>query len=108
MIGRPPRSTLFPYTALFRSENRDFPWLKHEAQASESHGFRQITPSHSQLPTMPATAALMFFVGLGVGAYNAEPIRPCLSDTWKVAQQRMSKCKEYISAKVSGLSKNKN
>src|SRR3712207_8835964 len=35
MIRRPPRSTLFPYTTLFRSENRDaFPraWIVHEAR----------------------------------------------------------------------------
>src|SRR3712207_9074368 len=26
MIRRPPRSTLFPYTTLFRSEGTGFPW----------------------------------------------------------------------------------
>src|SRR5258708_29833827 len=26
MIRRPPRSTLFPYTTLFRSETKDFDW----------------------------------------------------------------------------------
>src|SRR2546430_12588353 len=26
MIRRPPRSTLFPYTTLFRSGSRDLPW----------------------------------------------------------------------------------
>src|SRR2546427_6293259 len=32
MIRRPPRSTLFPYTTLFRSPNEQF--------AMESHGYR--------------------------------------------------------------------
>src|SRR5574337_693543 len=27
MIRRPPRSTLFPYTTLFRSSHLQFPWL---------------------------------------------------------------------------------
>src|SRR2546422_3208826 len=29
MIRRPPRSTLFPYTTLFRSRRRDGPWALH-------------------------------------------------------------------------------
>src|SRR5258707_11425744 len=34
MIRRPPRSTLFPYTTLFRSGPRDFPWKKSLAPVS--------------------------------------------------------------------------
>src|ERR1035438_10246594 len=45
MIRRPPRSTLFPYTTLFRSDLerdddlrlRDFPTLNHVAGRSEEH-----------------------------------------------------------------------
>src|SRR3712207_7968498 len=33
MIRRPPRSTLFPYTTLFRSERRDAARLQRRAQA---------------------------------------------------------------------------
>src|SRR3712207_6931385 len=33
MIRRPPRSTLFPYTTLFRSQKAQFQKLKYEAQA---------------------------------------------------------------------------
>ena len=29
MIRRPPRSTLFPYTTLFRSDSKDWRWEKH-------------------------------------------------------------------------------
>src|SRR3712207_8728696 len=37
MIRRPPRSTLFPYTTLFRSES-----MRHRAQAHQRHlGYRR-------------------------------------------------------------------
>src|SRR2546425_13357144 len=36
MIRRPPRSTLFPYTTLFRSERDSFPWREPLAQAMEA------------------------------------------------------------------------
>src|SRR2546428_13313298 len=32
MIRRPPRSTLFPYTTLFRSRFQDFPWRNARGQ----------------------------------------------------------------------------
>src|SRR3712207_7530045 len=41
MIRRPPRSTLFPYTTLFRSRHRNLPWralLDPEAEAAEDIG----------------------------------------------------------------------
>src|SRR6478672_13533834 len=43
MIRRPPRSTLFPYTTLFRSPNaeaghaRNEPWTRLHVQRSEEH-----------------------------------------------------------------------
>src|SRR2546430_13368425 len=45
MIRRPPRSTLFPYTTLFRSETIPFsvPYLRADAKASAS--WRQRLPS---------------------------------------------------------------
>src|SRR3712207_8508054 len=32
MIRRPPRSTLFPYTTLFRSDGEHLPWHRHLPQ----------------------------------------------------------------------------
>src|SRR3989454_5514248 len=33
MIRRPPRSTLFPYTTLFRSRPEDIPWIEEDGVA---------------------------------------------------------------------------
>src|SRR3712207_7628242 len=38
MIRRPPRSTLFPYTTLFRSHRVDCPRLDHERERPHRHG----------------------------------------------------------------------
>src|SRR2546425_8013295 len=35
MIRRPPRSTLFPYTTLFRSHHREVPALSHHLRFAE-------------------------------------------------------------------------
>src|SRR2546427_1378927 len=42
MIRRPPRSTLFPYTTLFRSRRR------HRARSAASGGLRQKEPQQQQ------------------------------------------------------------
>src|SRR3989442_5395937 len=51
MIRRPPRSTLFPYTTLFRSTKRDF---RHDfrAEIREFLGTRRakVTPEQAGLP----------------------------------------------------------
>src|SRR5688572_33511448 len=42
MIRRPPRSTLFPYTTLFRSRRRRLP----DARPQRRHAFRRRGPAH--------------------------------------------------------------
>src|SRR5256885_5812452 len=51
MIRRPPRSTLFPYTTLFRSRNRVSAWsqMAPAVNASPSSAAR-FTPSSGRLP----------------------------------------------------------
>src|SRR5690348_17868238 len=45
MLRRPPRSTLFPYTTLFRS-HRPFPRrARHQRGASASRSLRRLAPS---------------------------------------------------------------
>src|SRR3712207_8215011 len=38
MIRRPPRSTLFPYTTLFRSETQALPWIGQDSGIFARHG----------------------------------------------------------------------
>src|SRR3712207_7131551 len=42
MIRRPPRSTLFPYTTLFRSVCSDRASVGHEAYAADARSFRDV------------------------------------------------------------------
>src|SRR2546426_6980053 len=48
MIRRPPRSTLFPYTTLFRSKNR--------ASAATSNGSPAMNPITSKSCSLPCTS----------------------------------------------------
>src|SRR5687768_18346352 len=55
MLPRPPRSTLFPYTTLFRSENTTIlaNWANHELQRSDIVR----TPEMTKLPKPPSDKA---------------------------------------------------
>src|SRR3712207_5952215 len=53
MIRRPPRSTLFPYTTLFRSTADQRPDPKRAAQVPFRPTRRRSTPQASHLPTLP-------------------------------------------------------
>src|SRR3712207_9058500 len=44
MIRRPPRSTLFPYTTLFRSESKDEAYARFQQQFSQQPELVQNTP----------------------------------------------------------------
>src|SRR5256885_5781438 len=54
MIRRPPRSTLFPYTTLFRSPDAPAGWVPHLVQSGE-HGDLVAIPANSgaDLPADP-------------------------------------------------------
>src|SRR3712207_7463415 len=58
MIRRPPRSTLFPYTTLFRSASQSFEWIRfcrrRTVTLSSGHCFRRayiVTVIEMQLPS---------------------------------------------------------
>src|ERR1019366_6025721 len=55
MIGRPPRSTLFPYTTLFRSARRGSPWRR---WPPESPSASSPIPARSSGCPQPARGAL--------------------------------------------------
>src|SRR5258705_8063692 len=51
MIRRPPRSTLFPYTTLFRSRHRQLLWCVARGDGrdvDESRGWRSLDPAGHQ------------------------------------------------------------
>src|SRR3712207_8784625 len=50
MIRRPPRSTLFPYTTLFRSVRRN----DRSVGSSSSHGYRKTTRIRQFSPSSPS------------------------------------------------------
>src|SRR2546423_4134168 len=52
MIRRPPRSTLFPYTTLFRSRRRELPGDAEKAGIRNSHG----AGSHADFDSAPGAA----------------------------------------------------
>src|SRR2546429_8196102 len=58
MIRRPPRSTLFPYTTLFRSRREEFSW----AQELSSDKRTPQTPQTSGAP-MKSRGAVFFWGG---------------------------------------------
>src|SRR5256884_8035862 len=74
MIRRPPRSTLFPYTTLFRSENahefRLTPWNNDPVQDTTGEGFyiRDEQTGQFWSPTpLPARGATPYVIRHGFG-----------------------------------------
>src|SRR3712207_7323222 len=59
MIRRPPRSTLFPYTTLFRSRAMSERWSFRVSQREASSGVRvKLTSSEARVATTITTAKL--------------------------------------------------
>src|SRR5947209_8809998 len=57
MIRRPPRSTLFPYTTLFRSQDRAHvggPAIEHQSRARDAAHVEQILHQAAELCGLPA------------------------------------------------------
>src|SRR3712207_7846144 len=71
MIRRPPRSTLFPYTTLFRSRPRLPAWLPH-------HPAALLQPPHADV-RLPAAAAIGRARGAAAGGH-IERLRVCRSE----------------------------
>eukprot|EP00438_Fugacium_kawagutii_P015108 Skav214599 [mRNA] locus=scaffold57:552264:559149:- [translate_table: standard] len=47
------------------------------------------------------SAIFCFLVGTGIGAYNAEKLRPCLGDTGTVVVEKSKPMAKQFSARVS-------
>src|SRR5260370_26607967 len=50
MIRRPPRSTLFPYTTLFRSLTNVIPFVKRQREAGEAGAYIRFVPGERLAP----------------------------------------------------------
>src|SRR2546422_4057403 len=89
MIRRPPRSTLFPYTTLFRSLNVERNW----------HRCPSVTPVRSKnlLPDLPSVSRIQFI----------ELFRQCLGKLLDRKSTRMNSSHGYISYAVFCLKKKK-
>src|SRR5260221_10902635 len=68
MIRRPPRSTLFPYTTLFRSQSRHFASLAFAGRAGENHSFRRELLLQSIDQSGGLIECPFFFIRSGEGA----------------------------------------
>src|SRR5437016_11458186 len=63
MLRRPPRSTLFPYTTLFRSDRDDLmDAVEHTVQAVHLEADQVIVAAHQQLPYLVFGLVYMFEV----------------------------------------------
>src|SRR3712207_7428114 len=74
MIRRPPRSTLFPYTTLFRSQCRMAVAAQREAKAALQHDVDLAVPGDllSRLQAIPFTADVPGSGGVGAVSAGAD------------------------------------
>src|SRR2546428_10940273 len=63
MIRRPPRSTLFPYTTLFRSTELGLVTVMYTAQLGYTHGFAGATIGVLMAAAMYVVGATGFVIG---------------------------------------------
>src|SRR3712207_8380569 len=75
MIRRPPRSTLFPYTTLFRSEGAN---ARVPGEASCCPGMRAHSMRRTPVVIVTAAVGLATVLGAGVWALLQEPPGPSL------------------------------
>src|SRR3712207_7490787 len=82
MIRRPPRSTLFPYTTLFRSFR-----LKQPGKAVSIHRAGPATTLRITLVDHPITLTEPLRWSFGL---IATPVRPMASPTWRRSEEHTS------------------
>src|SRR2546422_4286281 len=93
MIRRPPRSTLFPYTTLFRSQNRV---EGHITITVDDFSFRKVLPQSSNAPILDSTLSPRRLPRIGA-----------LDDCGDRKSTRLNSSHGYISYAVFCLKKKK-
>src|SRR5260370_28302276 len=71
MIRRPPRSTLFPYTTLFRSLTNVIPFVKRQREAGEAGAYIRFVPGERLAPTFLTHDRRAWMLTLLVGSFAA-------------------------------------
>src|SRR2546429_6672576 len=66
MIRRPPRSTLFPYTTLFRSQNTQLAWTSSETVEADMSGFSPV-PTSGERTVSPRQTTVYELTATGPG-----------------------------------------
>src|SRR2546429_11948 len=84
MIRRPPRSTLFPYTTLFRSGYRDR--LKTAAQSIDDNDTHLRKPKRLLTDVIPGTA---FRVSCASWTFAVSPVNPAVANAVEVTSQEV-------------------
>src|SRR5256885_16688032 len=100
MIRRPPRSTLFPYTTLFRSLLRGFP-TKLRAQISsdgtepDDSWLREHTRELARWHPKTRSFSSPFFFSVGENGLNR--LVPCNAPRWNLQEQiGRASCRERV------------
>src|SRR3712207_5504818 len=97
MIRRPPRSTLFPYTTLFRSRFREIPYSEDQAFGRDAlaagwwkvyHPRAAVLHAHDYGPVEFARRYFDEYRGLRHATGHVEPFRPAEVVRWSLAATR--------------------
>ena len=91
MIRRPPRSTLFPYTTLFRSYKTDWKYLNDEATRGATSDIKGVL--------VPAGTSTVYDQALGSNIR-----RPFLHVRYRSSETDDRKLKSWITGSVGGAS----
>src|SRR3712207_7310997 len=99
MIRRPPRSTLFPYTTLFRSFKTSSPTCFGLPPASKAYAMRYRDCARGRMPSVSTgrnrTSLSAFVVGLRTGKRSEEHTSELQSRQYLVCRLLLEKKKHY-------------
>src|SRR3989442_11609410 len=90
MIRRPPRSTLFPYTTLFRSRRRQL--LERVERALRAHGEHQRAACHQADGDRKSTRLNSSHVRISYAVFCLKKKKKCCSPARRTAEVQHTRC----------------